>query len=246
MSDPDPLLPDDEPEVYEPQDDAGAGPVPGSNGQVPHVDWTVVEQHAGWLKTADDLPEGFSAKGRVIVAHHGTINDLNAALKKAGLAPRKPYKSIRGIAFALASIFKQDQRFTLEQIAADAIQQALAGGASDAECTISEGEEFSVSVRMREVENLKEAGSRGAGIRVLTGEKGAQRAGSSYTSDLSPEGIDWSGNAIYRTLAALRSELLVQVVCPLDSASGSTPASHRDIHVDTRHLEGVLRKTLSA
>ena len=81
------------------------------------------------------------------------------------------------------------QELTLEQIAADAIQQALAGGATDAECTISEGEEFSVSVRMREVENLKEAGSRGAGIRVLTGEKGAQRGASSYTSDLSPEGI---------------------------------------------------------
>ena len=82
------------------------------------------------------------------------------------------------------------QELTLEQIASDAIQQALAGGATDAECTISEGEEFSVSVRMQEVENLKEAGSRGAGIRVLTGEKGAQRAGSSYTSDLSPEGIE--------------------------------------------------------
>jgi PmbA protein len=75
-------------------------------------------------------------------------------------------------------------------MASDAVQQALAGGATDAECTISEGEEFSVSVRMQEVENLKEAGSRGAGIRVLTGEKGAQRAGSSYTSDLSPEGIE--------------------------------------------------------
>jgi PmbA protein len=82
------------------------------------------------------------------------------------------------------------QEVTLEQIASDAIQQALAGGATDAECTISEGEEFSVSVRMQEVENLKEAGSRGAGIRILTGEKGAQRAGSSYTSDLSPEGIE--------------------------------------------------------
>ena len=82
------------------------------------------------------------------------------------------------------------QELTLEQVASDAIQQALAGGATDAECTISEGEEFSVSVRMQEVENLKEAGSRGAGIRVLTGEKGAQRAGSSYTSDLSPEGIE--------------------------------------------------------
>ena len=54
------------------------------------------------------------------------------------------------------------QDLTLEQIASDAIQQALAGGATDAECTISEGEEFSVSVRMQEVENLKEAGSRGA------------------------------------------------------------------------------------
>ncbi|HTM12429.1 MAG TPA: metallopeptidase TldD-related protein [Bryobacteraceae bacterium] len=82
------------------------------------------------------------------------------------------------------------QELTLEQIASDAVQQALAGGATDAECTISEGEEFSVSVRMQEVENLKEAGSRGAGIRVLTGEKGAQRAASSYTSDLSPDGIE--------------------------------------------------------
>lgn len=74
----------------------------------------------------------------------------------------------------------------LEQLAADAVKRALGGGATDAECTISEGEEFSVSVRMREVESLKEAGSRGAGIRVLAG----QRTGSSYTSDLSREGIE--------------------------------------------------------
>ena len=38
---------------------------------------------------------------------------------------------------------------------------------------------------MREVENLKEAGSRGAGLRILIG----RRTGASYTSDLSPEGI---------------------------------------------------------
>ena len=81
------------------------------------------------------------------------------------------------------------QELTLEQIADGAVRQALAGGATGAECTIAEGEEFSASVRMREVENLKEAGSRGAGIRVLIGEPGAQRGGSSYTSDLSPEGI---------------------------------------------------------
>lgn len=73
----------------------------------------------------------------------------------------------------------------LEQFAADAVKLAQALGASDAECTISEGAEFSAAVRMREVESLKEAGSRGAGIRVLVG----QRGGSSYTSDLSPEGM---------------------------------------------------------
>src|SRR5580698_4818521 len=73
----------------------------------------------------------------------------------------------------------------LETLAADAVKRAIAAGATDAECTIMEGEEFSSAVRMREVESLKEAGSRAAGIRVLVGKNG----GSSYTSDLTPEGI---------------------------------------------------------
>ena len=73
----------------------------------------------------------------------------------------------------------------LEQIAAGAVKRALAGGATDAECTIADGAEFDVSIRMREIETIKEAGSRGAGIRVLAGK----RAGSSYTSDFSEEGI---------------------------------------------------------
>jgi PmbA protein len=74
---------------------------------------------------------------------------------------------------------------SLPEIAQAVIEQALAAGASDAECTISEGEEFSANVRMRELETLKEAGSRGTGLRVLIGK----RMGASYTSDLSPEGI---------------------------------------------------------
>ena len=73
----------------------------------------------------------------------------------------------------------------LPEIAQGVIQQALASGATDAECTISEGEEFSANVRMGELETLKEAGSRGAGLRVLIG----RRMGASYTSDLTPEGI---------------------------------------------------------
>ena len=69
--------------------------------------------------------------------------------------------------------------------AADIVKQALAAGASDAECTISEGDEFSAGVRLREVETLKEAGSRAAGLRILKG----RRTGSAYTSDLSADGI---------------------------------------------------------
>ena len=73
----------------------------------------------------------------------------------------------------------------LAELAADAVKQALAGGAADAECTVAEGEEFSANVRLREVESLKEAGSRGAGLRILVGK----RTGSAYTSDLSPDGV---------------------------------------------------------
>ena len=53
-------------------------------------------------------------------------------------------------------------------------------------CTIAEGDEFSANVRLGELqETLKEAGSRGAGLRVLIGK----RMGASYTSDLTKEGI---------------------------------------------------------
>jgi PmbA protein len=73
----------------------------------------------------------------------------------------------------------------LLELANDVVRKALAGGASDAECTIAEGDEFTAEVRMREIESLKEAGSRGMGLRILIG----RRTGSSYTSDLSGEGI---------------------------------------------------------
>jgi PmbA protein len=73
----------------------------------------------------------------------------------------------------------------LPELAQSTIRQALEAGATDAECTMSQAAEFSASVRMGELETLKEAGSRGAGLRVLIGK----RMGSSYTSDLSPDGI---------------------------------------------------------
>jgi len=73
----------------------------------------------------------------------------------------------------------------LESLAADVVALALKAGASDAEAVVREGDEFSVNVRMGQVETLKESGSRGLGLRVFLGTKSA----SSSTSDLTPEGI---------------------------------------------------------
>ncbi len=73
----------------------------------------------------------------------------------------------------------------LESLVADVVAQALKAGASDAEAVAREGDEFSVNVRMGEVETLKESGSRGLGLRVFVGK----RSGSASTSDLTADGI---------------------------------------------------------
>jgi PmbA protein len=73
----------------------------------------------------------------------------------------------------------------LESLAADVVALAMKAGASDAEAVAREGDEFSVNVRMGQVETLKESGSRGLGLRVFLG----RRSASTSTSDLSPDGI---------------------------------------------------------
>jgi PmbA protein len=73
----------------------------------------------------------------------------------------------------------------LESLAADVVAQAMKAGASDAEAVVREGDEFSVNVRMGQVETLKESGSRGLGLRVFLG----RRSASASTSDLTAEGI---------------------------------------------------------
>lgn len=73
----------------------------------------------------------------------------------------------------------------LESLAADVVARAVKAGASDAEAVVREGDEFSVNVRMGEVETLKESGSRGLGLRVFLGKRSA----TSSTSDLTTDGI---------------------------------------------------------
>ena len=77
----------------------------------------------------------------------------------------------------------------LLSLAADIVSRALRAGASDAEVTVREGDEFSTTVRLGEVETLKESGSRGVGLRVLVAAENGYRVASTSSSDFTPEGI---------------------------------------------------------
>lgn len=74
----------------------------------------------------------------------------------------------------------------LRELAQDIVRQAMAGGATAAECVVREGDEFSTVVRLGQVETLKESGSKAIGLRVFYGK----RAASTYSSDFSRDGLD--------------------------------------------------------
>ncbi len=73
----------------------------------------------------------------------------------------------------------------LPEIATNVVRRAMQGGATAAEAVAMDGSEFSTVVRLGEVETLKESGSKAIGVRVFFG----QRAASTYSSDLTPDGI---------------------------------------------------------
>jgi PmbA protein len=83
-------------------------------------------------------------------------------------------------------VAKSEQtELNLESLAADVVAMAVKAGASDAEAVAREGDEFSVDIRMGEVETLTESGSRALGLRVIFGKRSA----SASTSDLTVDGI---------------------------------------------------------
>jgi PmbA protein len=63
----------------------------------------------------------------------------------------------------------------LKQITVDVVRQAMQGGATAAEAVAVDGSEFSTTVRLGQTETLKESGSKGTA--------------STYSSDLTPEGL---------------------------------------------------------
>lgn len=84
-----------------------------------------------------------------------------------------------------ALIPSETTELDLESLAADVVAMARKAGASDAEAVAREGDEFSVDVRMGQVETLTESGSRALGLRVIFGKRSA----SASTSDLTADGI---------------------------------------------------------
>jgi PmbA protein len=77
----------------------------------------------------------------------------------------------------------------LRDLAEQAVAHALRLGATDAEAVAVEGEEFSVNVRLGQVEQLTESGSRALGLRVFFAGLEGQRTASTSTSDLSPDSL---------------------------------------------------------
>jgi PmbA protein len=99
----------------------------------------------------------------------------------------------------------------LEQIAVEVVNRATRAGATAADVTVHEADEFSTGLRLGQIEKLKEAASKALGLRILQGTRSA----SSFSSDFSAASLD---RLVERTLAMAR-------VTSEDPANGLPDAS---------------------
>lgn len=83
---------------------------------------------------------------------------------------------------------------SLETLAQNLVARAMKAGASAADVVVREGDEFTATLRMKEIESLKEAASKALGLRMFRGTRSA----SSYSQDFSPRALD---RLVERTLA---------------------------------------------
>ncbi len=116
----------------------------------------------------------------------------------------------------------------LKELAGDVVSRAMHGGATAAECVVREGDEFSTTVRLGQVETLKESGSRAIGVRVFF----RQRAASTYSSDFSAAGIERMLKSALE-LAKITSEdpyAGIPEADKLGSLSGNLNLYHEDVY----------------
>jgi PmbA protein len=79
---------------------------------------------------------------------------------------------------------------SLLSVAEEVVERARRAGASDVEAVGFEGDEFNVHVRLGQIEQLTESGSRALGLRVFFAADGGVRTASASTSDLSRESLE--------------------------------------------------------
>ncbi|HET9315921.1 MAG TPA: metallopeptidase TldD-related protein [Vicinamibacteria bacterium] len=73
----------------------------------------------------------------------------------------------------------------LRELASDLMRRARSAGADAADVIVAAGNDFSVTVRLGEVETLEQAGSKALGLRAFVGKRSAL----TYTSDFSPAAL---------------------------------------------------------
>jgi PmbA protein len=91
----------------------------------------------------------------------------------------------------------------LKAIAENLVMFGKSHGADQIEVTLLEGNEFSVDVRMGQIENLLEAGSRGLSLRIIKDQKTAYASSSDLDRAQLENLVD---NAIRRAELASRDE----------------------------------------
>src|ERR1700728_4833034 len=123
----------------------------------------------------------------------------------------------------------------LESLTAEVVALAMKAGASDAEAVVREGDEFSVNVRMGEVETLKESGSRGLGLRVFLGTRSA----STSTSDLTADGIHQLVDGAIALAKVTEEDPFTGL--PETAAFGSIPGDLHLYYDDVYSLDGKER-----
>jgi len=130
--------------------------------------------------------------------------------------------------FEMTTTIEAKPTTDLKHVATDIVTRAMNAGASAAECVVREGDEFSTSVRLGQVETLKESGSRSIGVRVFF----EQRAASTYSSDFSAAGIERMLKSALE-LAKITSEdpyAGIPEASKLGSLSGDLDLYHEDVY----------------
>ena len=117
-------------------------------------------------------------------------------------------------------------------LASDVVSRAVKRGTDEADCVVIEREEFSVNVRLGEVEQLKDSGSKAIGLRVLRG----MRAASSYSSDFTGQGIEKLLDSALESVRFTSEDPCVGLPEPGELGMGAEPESLDLYHDDVLSL----------